>query len=160
MPAVTEQEFITRIQSHSGILHKVIGLYVDNVEDQRDLQQEIILQAWKSYPKFAGKSSFATWLYRVSLNTVLGFRRKTSKQLQLQADLPPPASTTNGNDNAQLLYELVKRLNEVDRMVITLHLEGYGNHEIAEVMDLKANHINVKLHRLKKRIIAQLQQLV
>ena len=42
-------------------------------------------------------------------------------------------------------------------MIMTLHLEGYKNLEIADITGLKVNHINVKLHRLKSQIIEQLK---
>ena len=43
-------------------------------------------------------------------------------------------------------------------MIMTLHLEGYKNQEIADITGLKRNHINVKLHRLKNQIIKELKK--
>ena len=66
MPLTQEETFIQLIQEHTGIIYKVIQLYVEDEQDQQDLHQEILLQAWKSYPSFKGKAAFSTWLYRVS----------------------------------------------------------------------------------------------
>jgi len=64
MPTNSENEFVGLIQQHSGIIYKIINLYVEEEEeDKRDLHQEILLQSWKSYQRFKGNSSFATWLY-------------------------------------------------------------------------------------------------
>jgi len=76
MASTTEQAFLTQVRAHAGILHKVIRLYVDDAEDRRDLQQEILFQAWKSFPRFRGEARFSTWRYRIALNTVLSYRRK------------------------------------------------------------------------------------
>ncbi len=70
-----QNEYINLVQKHNGIIHKVIGLYVDNEEDRKDLHQEVLLQAWKSYRNFKGQSVFSTWLYKVALNTVLTFNK-------------------------------------------------------------------------------------
>ncbi len=159
MPTSSENEFVRLIQQHSGIIYKIINLYVDDEEDKKDLHQEILLQAWKSYQGFKGKSSFATWLYKVSLNTVLTFNKKVRKHGKLQAnDTIIAENTTDKKEKAELLYLLVRQLHEVDRMIMTLHLEGYKNLEIADIMGLKVNHINVKLYRLKRQIIEELKK--
>jgi len=69
-------EYIKLIQENEAIIHKVIGLYVDNPEDKKDLFQEILLQTWKSFKKFKGQSKFSTWLYKVALNS---HKKKTMK---------------------------------------------------------------------------------
>ena len=158
MPTSSENEFVRLIQQHSGIIYKIINLYVDDQEDKRDLHQEILLQTWKSYQRFKGNSSFATWLYKVSLNTVLTFNKKVRKNSELQAnDRAITENAADKKEQSELLYYLVRQLNEVDRMIMTLHLEGYKNLEIADITGLKVNHINVKLHRLKSQIIEQLK---
>jgi len=159
MPTSSENEFVRLIQQHSGIIYKIINLYIDAEEDKRDLHQEILLQAWKSYTHFKGNSSFSTWLYKVSLNTVLTFNKKVKKHSELKTnDTVIAENTTNKKEQSELLYYLVRQLPEVDKMIMTLHLEGYKNLEIADITGLKVNHINVKLHRLKNQIIEQLKK--
>ena len=159
MPTTSEDLFVQLIQAHEGIIHKIINLYVDAEEDKRDLHQEILLQAWKSYQNFKGNSTFATWLYKVSLNTVLTFNRKAKKYDALQpTDAIQAENNNEKKERSALLYQLVRQLHEVDRMIMTLHLEGYKNLEIADITGLKVNHINVKLHRLKNQIIEQLKK--
>jgi len=158
MPKTKEEQFIEQIQEHSGIIHKVINLYVDATEDRQDLNQEILLQAWKSFGRFEGKSKFSTWLYRVSLNTVLTFSRKAKKEISLPANTGGQKSDEEKMEQKDLLYHAIKQLHEVDRMIITLHLEGYKNPEIAEITGLKTNHLNVKLHRIKNQIVSQLKK--
>ena len=159
MPKKSEQAFINEIEKHAGIIHKVIHLYVDSEEDKRDVYQEILLQAWKSFQKFRGDSSFSTWLYKVCLNTVLTFNRKTEKYDELRKEYSPePSENPAQKDASEVLYYLVRQLNEADRMIMTLYLEGYKNKEIAEITGLKVNHINVKIHRLKTQITESLKK--
>jgi len=153
-----EEEFGDLIQKHSGILFKVIHLYVDDEEDRRDLYQEILIQVWKSFSRFKGQSKFSTWLYRVALNTTLTFQKKEQKRRSTSVVELETATEEDPSDMKDQLYRLVKQLNEVDRMIMTLHLDSYSNKEIAGITGMTSNHINVKLHRLKSQIIEQLKK--
>jgi len=153
-----ETRFISLIQENAGIIYKVIHLYIDNEEDRKDVHQEILIQAWKSYERFKGQSKFSTWLYKVALNTVLTWQRKEIKRDAVKTEFYPE-TTTEVQDNIirDELYLLIKALSEIDRMIMTLHLDGYQNKEIAEITGMKVNNINVKLYRLKNQIIEQLK---
>lgn len=156
MADTPEHAFLEQVRRHAGILTKVIRLYVDDPEDRRDLQQEILYQAWKSYPRFRGEARFSTWLYRIALNTVLSYRRKPP--LPTTALLPEVAAHSDRYADSQLLLWALRHLGEVDRMVIALHLEGYDHPEIARITGLTANHVAVKLHRSKKKLTHLIQQ--
>lgn len=145
----SEQEFTERIQKNEGIIHKLIQLYVDNEEDRKDMHQEILCQSWKSYSNFKGDSKFSTWLYKVALNTVLNFQKK--RRLQVEEISDYPVAHSNQEDH-EVLFVIIKSLNEIDKMLITLHLDGYKNLEISEITGMTQNHINVKLFRIKNSI--------
>ncbi|MFD2147874.1 RNA polymerase sigma factor [Mucilaginibacter antarcticus] len=154
MPKHLQYQYINLVQQHAGIIHKVIGLYVDDPEDKKDLYQEVLLQGWKSFGSFKGDAAFSTWLYKVCLNTVLTFKRREYKFKEAIAEAEPPTQTVK-NENSELLYYLIKQLPEVDRMLMILHLDGYKNIEIAEITGTKQNYVNVKIHRLKNQLITQ-----
>lgn len=147
------------VQQNAGIIHKVIHLYVDHPEDRRDLYQEVLLQAWKSYAGFKGEAAFSTWLYRISLNTVLTFRRRqrvTTSELNSKFDLASEPARHSPEDS-ELLWLAIKQLNEIDRVIITLHLDGYDNEEIAQVTGLNKNNTTVRLHRAKQSVVQRLK---
>ena len=154
-----EKEFVQLVQRNAGIIHKVIQLYVEHPEDRRDLYQEVLLQAWKSYAGFKGESLFSTWLYRISLNTVLTFRRR---QKVVYTELPSKYDqlaehTAPALEDSELLLLAIKQLNEIDRVIITLHLDGYENEEIAQVTGLSKNNATVRLHRAKQTVVQRLK---
>jgi RNA polymerase sigma-70 factor, ECF subfamily len=155
----SEREFTNLIEENRGIIFKVIRLYINHEEDERDLFQEILFQAWRSYPNFKGQSKFSTWLYRVGLNTVLTFKRRP--QLVIPHDelslLKVSSEEKNHTEETEALYIAIRELNEIDRMIITLHLDGYENEEIAEIAGLTKNNIAVKLHRIKEVLTKKLK---
>lgn len=156
-----QEDFMQMIQTHEGIIHKVVGLYVDDSSLKKDLYQEILYQAWKSYANFRKESKFSTWLYKIALNTALTGLKKNKKRKAYSESLDHELDVQNQpkNENEELLFYLVKKLNEIDRMLITLHLEGYSNKEIAEISGMTQNNANVKLHRVKNALIRKYKKI-
>ncbi len=147
---MTEKDFIAAIKEHIGIIHKILYLYVDDTEDKLDLKQEIQLQAWKSVDKFRGDSRFSTWLYRVALNTVFTYKRSNRIYTDtLDSEAPIAENKIEQSDQSELLLSAIKRLNDADKTIITLHLEDYSNQEIASITGLSTNNVGVKIHRIK-----------
>ena len=158
MSDTLQNAFMKEIQENEAIIHKVIGLYVDVEEDKRDLYQEVLLQAWKSYSNFKRASKFSTWLYKLSLNTVFSFTKKVRKNTtqEITAKNIPMVMPTK---DYEILYWIIKKLNKVDRMIMSLHLDGYKNTEIAEVLGIDPNHLNVKIHRIKGNVILSFKKI-
>ncbi len=153
-----EKEFTEQIDQNRGIIYKVIRLYVHHEDDEKDLFQEILFQAWKSYPRFLGQSKFSTWLYRVALNTVLTFKRRI-KLVEPHDDMSrfnAVSTVGNRNEESEALYIAIRMLNEIDRMIVTLHLDGYENEEIADITGITKNNTAVKLHRIKETLTKKL----
>jgi RNA polymerase sigma-70 factor (ECF subfamily) len=154
-----EHIFLQQVEANIGIIRKIVHLYVEHPDDRRDLQQEILYQAWKAFPGFQGLSKFSTWLYRISLNTVLTFRKRESRSTTAPLEAIGPdvaAPDDNPSDNAERLYHAIRQLKETDRALILLHLDGFGNDEIADIAGLSANHVAVKLHRIKTELTKRL----
>jgi RNA polymerase sigma factor (sigma-70 family) len=141
-----EHKFLNLIEENSGIIHKVTRLYAADMNDEKDLRQEVIYQAWRSFSRFDGRSKFSTWLYKVALNTALTHRRKQKKSLNSNLEERLQAE---GGDARGLLIRLIKDLSAIDKLVIMLHLDGYANDEVAEISGLKKNHVAVKIYRIK-----------
>lgn len=156
---MSEKEFTELIQSCKGIIFKVIRLYVRHDDDEQDLYQEILYQAWRSVKNFKGDSKFSTWLYRVSLNTVLTFKRRPALVVPEEnlAKYNVADTSDDQRDEKQMLYNAILSLNEIDRMIIMLHLDGFGNDEIADITGLTKNNMGVRLHRSKEFLVKKLK---
>ena len=156
---MSEAEFLSLIKENQGIIYKLAGLYATDAEEKKDFCQEIICQAWKGWPSFKGESKFSTWLYRISLNTILTQKRR-KKIIDYRDDLEPVASSVEQNtvqqENAKRLRHAIRELAETDRALISLHLDGYENGEIAEIIGISVNNVGVKLHRIKNQLAKRL----
>ncbi len=152
---MSEAEFLEQVRTNQGIIYKLVGLYAADAEEKKDLYQEVLLQAWKSWSSFRGDAKFSTWLYRLCLNTILTQKRKNSL-LEYKESLEPltPAEqhTSIQKENVQSLQKAIRQLAETDRAIISMHLDGYENSEIAEVLGITTNNVAVKLHRCKQQL--------
>jgi RNA polymerase sigma factor (sigma-70 family) len=152
---LSESEFLSLIKANQGIIYKLTGLYAADAEEKKDLCQEIICQAWKGWPSFRKDAKFSTWLYRISLNTILTQKRR-KKIIEYREDLDSITSSveqgTIEQENSRRLQMAIRELVETDRALISLHLDGYENGEIAEIVGISANNVGVKLHRIKNQL--------
>jgi RNA polymerase sigma factor (sigma-70 family) len=158
MQEKSKEVFLENIRENAGIIHKVTAIYTDTKEDREDLYQEILYQSWKSYSSFRQDSKFSTWLYRISLNTALVFRRKDTGQAHFQLNESISNHLDNSYEYSQPTHELIaaiKTLSKVDRMIITLYLEGYTYQEIANMAGISKDNTGVKIFRIKN-ILSQI----
>ncbi|MEO8500205.1 MAG: sigma-70 family RNA polymerase sigma factor, partial [Vicinamibacteria bacterium] len=65
--------FLSLLDEHKGIVYKVARVYCRRPEDRPDLEQEIVIQLFRSFGSFDGRSRFSTWMYRVAMNVAISF---------------------------------------------------------------------------------------
>lgn len=154
----TESRFLEVLGRHEQIINKVVRLYGVDLEDRRDLFQEIVYQLWRSFGLFKGESSISTWLYRVALNTAITSLRKKKKvpeHTELDdrfIDLSASFDAPERNQQVQRLYSAIRSLGEVDRALVMLYLEELSYREIAEVLGLTEDNVGVRLNRIKTKL--------
>ncbi|MEO6733869.1 MAG: sigma-70 family RNA polymerase sigma factor [Ferruginibacter sp.] len=152
---MSEKQFLTLIDQHQGIIHKICRLYRDTTEDREDLFQEIIFQLWQSFPAFEGKSKITSWMYRIALNTALASFRKKIPAIAYTATLPDYAEDLPNEQQAmqqEKLLEVLKKLDDTEKAIIALYFEEMSYAEIAAITGISENYVGVKLNRIKNNI--------
>jgi len=159
-----EAKFATAIEEHRDALYRVCCAYVREEADRQDIYQEVLIRVWKSLDAFRGQANLGTWLYRVAVNTCLGWLRREKRRSQMlqrackeqqvvaaSSGEPLPAA---GKDDLQQLYSRVAELPPVDRLLVSLYLEEMTTLEMAEVLGISEGNVRVKLHRIKNQLQA------
>lgn len=158
----TDTRFLELIHRHQSILHKICFAYCKNRPDREDLQQEIVLQLWKSYPSFQDKSLFSTWMYRVALNTAInrtskpGILTDSPKALDLAYD---PGKDYELSEEIRMLHKAISHLKKIDKAIILLWLEERSYEEIAESIGITAKNVSVRIVRAKTRLAEIIKKL-
>ena len=158
---MSESEFLDQVRANQGIIYKLVGLYANDAEEKKDFYQEVLLNAWKGWPSFRGEAKFSTWLYRICLNTIFTLKRKQQNiEYKDSLESVAPAIENSGikKEETQRLHQAIRVLTETDRAIISMHLDGFENNEIAGVLGISNNHVAVKLHRIKEQLSNLLKQ--
>ena len=151
-------ELIERITENQGAIHKVCNVYANNREDREDLKQEIILQLWKSYPGFQGKSKFSTWMYRIAFNTAITNIRKSKRHPIVEAlsgteqSIPAKEDIDYMDDDMNSLFKAIAKLKDVEKAIVTLYMEEKSYKEIGEIVGISEKNVSVKIVRLKDKL--------
>ncbi len=152
---MSEAKFLELLKENQGIIFKLVGLYATDREDKKDLYQEVLLNAWKSWPSYKGEAKFSTWLYRLCLNTIFTQKRK-SRPVEYSDTLEDIAPSVENNAiqqaDSQRLWQAIRLLSETDRAIISMNLDGFDNAEISSAIGITINHVSVKLHRIKEQL--------
>ena len=151
----THQQFLELIHRHQSIIHKICFIYTKNSSDREDLQQEIILQLWKSFPSFKGDAAFSTWMYRVALNTAINQTKRPGLLIDSTStpDIPyDPTESYHLSEEIHILYRAISRLKKVEKAIILLWLEEKSYEEIATSIGITVKNVSVKLVRTREKL--------
>jgi len=130
--------------------------YVNDYEQARDLTQETFISVWQNLSTFRNQSKISTWIFRIATNNCLR-ALEISKRIiktELPLHLPAVAEETH-DDKLTFLYNCIAKLEETDRIIISLVLEDIPQAEIAEIVGLSNGNIRVKIHRIKEKLAAK-----
>ena len=153
------------LDKHKALIFKIVRAYGNTPMDQDDLFQEITIQVWRSIPTFRHESAVTTWIYRIALNTAIRWVTK-EKQYRVANDvlenIPDVLSRHTMPDDEQLawLYDAIHALDEIDRSVALLLLDGFSYKEMAVILGITVSNVGVKINRIKKQLIIQSKKIV
>lgn len=153
-----KSRFLELVEKNQDIVHKICSVYAVNMDDRKDLSQEIICQLWKSFQSFRGDSKFTTWMYKVSLNTALLNLRRYRSRVRTETlkghhgDIAVEIEDPEKHLNISRLYEAINQLREFDRAIVLLYLEQFSYREISEVIGISEANVSVRLVRIKKKL--------
>jgi len=149
-----QDRFTQEIKANHRIIRKVCLVYARTKDNQEDLFQECLYNAWKAFPNFRKNAKFSTWLYKVALNTALYHQRK-NKSTFMEVDFEFANYTgieQDDNDSLAQLYQAITVLNAIEKSVILLYLEGLSYKEIGDITGFTETNIGAKLSRIKEKL--------
>jgi RNA polymerase sigma-70 factor, ECF subfamily len=135
-----------------------------NHEEAEEIAQDSFLKAYRSLNRFKKKSSFATWLYRITYNSSISLVRiKKKKTLSLE-DFPADAVDFLGNNTTDeeaerefrnsLVNFALQKINEEERALISLfYYEDMNIEEISDITGISKSTVKVKLFRTRQKML-------
>jgi RNA polymerase sigma-70 factor, ECF subfamily len=164
------QEFTPLYHKYVRRVYRQCYRMLGNHEDAEDLTQEVFLQLYRKAHTFRGEANFSTWLYRLTVNTVLMQLRRRRRwrdnvtTLDVQpgsddavSDVLTMASTPCASSTDVLgkisLDVAIAQLSSGYREIFLLHdQEGYRHDEIAQRLDISEGTSKSQLHKARNRL--------
>ncbi|MFI5092708.1 MAG: sigma-70 family RNA polymerase sigma factor [Candidatus Acidiferrum sp.] len=170
-----QEAFAELVRRHQHRVFAVAGGILRRREDVEDIAQQVFVKAYFSLKRFDQRAAFSTWLYKITVNECWDLlRKKKVRPLVYESDLSEEQARQvisaeekggGGPDISDRLEarERVERLldglDERDRLMLILkEVEGFAVEEIAQILDLNANTVKVRLFRARRRIVNKVRK--
>jgi len=163
-------EFARLVERYSGVVYRLAIKMVENPQDAEDVLQETFIKTLRGLPKFDGRSSLSTWLYRIATNEALMLLRR-SKRAIVSIDEPiemeeseqepmqivdfccMPEEELTSVEARAIMNQAVETLPLSLRSVFLLRdTEGLSTLETAEALDLSEMAVKTRLSRARLRL--------
>ncbi len=145
-------------------------------EEVEEVSQEIFIKAFLAIGNYHFDAAFGTWLMRIAINHCYDqLRRRRSSRVTYfsemseegeQAVVQGTESQEGGGqvqadiESRELAGKLLERASPEDRVILTLkEIEDLSVEEISKLLKLKSSTVKVRLHRARKRMLADLRRL-
>ncbi len=166
-----EKGFDILVLRYQEKVYQVAFRIVRNQEDAWELAQETFIRAYKAIPKFKGKSSFYTWLFRICFNLSITFSKKKQKDrkmisldtlpeetITLQAvnpktDMSQPETQIKQNELSKAISNAIELLPVQQKMAFVMRqYDDMKNEEIASALNLSVSGVKSNYHHAVKKL--------
>ncbi|HEY8551096.1 MAG TPA: sigma-70 family RNA polymerase sigma factor [Vicinamibacterales bacterium] len=169
------EAFRVLVDRHSRSVFRLAFRLTGNEHDADEVVQEAFIKAHRQLPRFEARSSFGTWLYRITANCAVDLIRARKLHEPLDGDgAGEPGRLADGlsrppSQEQQVLSSQIQArvraalalLTDQERTAFVLrHIEGLGIEEIAEQMNLRENATKHSIFRAVKKMRLALGQFV
>ena len=161
------------VKRHAPDVFRLAYHLTSNAADAEDVVQEAFLRAHRALSGFESRSSFGTWLYRITKNCAFDLlrNRKRASELQdavngLRATESERGSDPRWSPDRQLLSGEVQdvvdgtlaRMTELERTAFLLrHVEGHSTAEISEILQRTPEATKQAVFRAVRRLRSALR---
>jgi RNA polymerase sigma-70 factor (ECF subfamily) len=150
-------------REHQGRVFRAAYRITGNAQDAEDVLQTVFLRLARREGGTFLSDSPIHYLHRAAVNAALDVvrSRRASRTTALD-DVAPvlagdpteaPDRLRGGTEIRERIREELARVNAKAAEIFVLrYFEGYGNHEIAEMLGTSRSTVNVTLHRTRARL--------
>ncbi len=149
-----EKQFAQTVKEHKSTIYTVCYMFSKDADEVNDLFQEVLVNLWKGFEGFEGRSDIRTWVYRVALNTCISLDRKKRRQATARLSMDINLFEDDDTDTRQvaLLHKRISLLQPFDRAIVLLWLENLPYDEIGQIVGISAKNVGVRLYRIREQL--------
>ena len=163
--------FSQLIKRYQNPVYAILYNLTQKAELADDLTQQSFVKVWRALDKFEGRSSFATWIYRIAHNTFYDFKRKYEPEMidiqgehfqewesQSQKTAHSPIELLEKKEQKALLKEALKHISLEQKTALLLkEVHGHSYKEIAEITGVSVGTVMSRIHYARQNLRLLLQ---
>lgn len=139
-----------------------------NEEDAKDIIQDAFVKVWNNKEKMGELQNLEAWCMRITRNLALdkikSRKYRVTDDLERAGEVPAahqsPHQNAEKSDLMRRVHGAIRRLPEKYRTILQLRdIDGLSYQEIGEVLEIELSEVKVNLHRARKQVREQLQNL-
>ncbi len=153
----TEMEFTALVKKHKSTIYTVCMMFAEG-DEVEDLVQETLINLWKGFAKFEGRSDAKTWIWRVAMNTCISQDRKqkmhknSTSSLDALGLVGKDCQDETDDHQIKMLHDRIHQLGVFDRAIVLLWLENLSYDEIGNIVGISAKNVSVRLVRIREQL--------
>lgn len=159
------------VLKHQDLVYTIVHRIVPSAEEAEEVAQDVFIKVYRKLDGFKGKSSFSTWLYRIAYNAAISHSRKKKVEFlpaeengmeNIAEEQIENSIKGLGEDEQQnLLRQAMAMLPSTDSLIISLfYFHNKGVEEISGIIGMSASNVKVKMHRIRKRMLKEMNNLM
>ena len=146
------ETFNELILRYRRLIYYVCNRYSRDGLTADDLLQETTIVLWQRREKLFSITSppkQAAWIWQVARSRCIDLLRRTPQPELLAKEYDKPLEDNTLHDE---LIELIELLEEPDRTIAKMHLQGYEYKEIARATGMTKDNVGIRLMRIKEKL--------
>ncbi|MBT3385036.1 MAG: RNA polymerase sigma factor [Prolixibacteraceae bacterium] len=161
---MTVNEYNQAVNNFSDRIYRYVLKSIRDVHKAEDIVQDSYEKLWKNVEN-VNAEKVKSYLFTTAYHTMIDrIRKEKRSSFSEEINLKEPGHENNYSDLKEILDEAVKRLPELQRMVLLLRdYEGYSYKEIGEMANLSESQVKVYIYRARvflKKYIGKIEVLV
>lgn len=157
-----QRAFKQLVEKYTDTLFGAAIGFVHNREEAEEIVQDSFVKAYQSLAAFGGRSSFSTWLYRITINQSINYlRAKKRKKFWLglsetfvgRSTDTPPDTMMEAQEQGERIRRAIESLPEKQRVALILSkYEELPQKEIAGIMNVTEGAVEQLMQRAKTNL--------
>jgi RNA polymerase sigma-70 factor (ECF subfamily) len=155
--------FETLYRNHVGKVYGLCLRMTANAATAEDCTQEAFIQAWRSLPRFEGRSAFGTWLHRIAVNAALARGRRRGEPslrnvpIEEMADTLPDPVTGEAGGTLDLEQAIARLPAGARQVLVLVGIYGHSHEEAAAMLGIAVGTCKSQLHRARQLLGERLE---
>ena len=147
--------------------------YVQNVEDAKEITQDVFMSVYQNLEKYRNEASISTWIYRITINKCLDFIKAKQRKKRFAfitslfgddqnlkhdvATFEHPGVILEDKEALNKLFQQINELPDNQKTVLILSkIEQKSQAEVAEIMQISVKAVEALFQRAKNNLAKKL----